>query len=129
MKKTKEEIISYRLHKSDDDLKNAQLLATNQSWDGTVNRLYYATDHAVSALMMQEGVRITSHSGAKAMFELHFIKSGNVDVQWSKFYSRIFKSRNDCDYEDFTIFTAEDVFPLLTETERFIAVIKNMINH
>ena len=74
-------------------------------------------------------LRIMSHSGAKAMFEMHFVKSGKVDSQWSKFYSKLSKSWNDCDYEDFAIFTKEDVLPLLTETEQFIAVIKRLINN
>lgn len=67
--------------------------------------------------------------GAKAMFDLHFIKPGKVDVLWSKFYAKLAKSRNDCDYEDFAIFTEEDVLPLLTETEQFITVIKSLINN
>jgi len=37
--------------------------------------------------------------------------------------------RNDSDYEDFAIFTAEDVIPLLPQTQEFIDAIKRLINH
>ncbi|GAB3733968.1 hypothetical protein GCM10028816_33770 [Spirosoma lituiforme] len=45
-----------------------------------------------------------------------------------RFYAQLFNERNDSDYEDFAIFTAEDVLPLLPQTEEFIGVIKRLID-
>lgn len=56
MKKSKEEIITYRLARFDEDLKSAQFLIANQYWEGAVNRLYCAVYHAVSALWSQSHV-------------------------------------------------------------------------
>lgn len=97
-------------------------------WAGAVNRIYYSAFHAVSALLLAGDIIVKSHSGAKAMFERHFVKTGLVNSTWSKLYTRLYENRNESDYEDFAIFTEEDVLPLLPQTEEFIDVIKRLIN-
>ena len=42
--------IAYRLAKARESFDDAQLLAENESWNASVNRLYYACYYAVSAL-------------------------------------------------------------------------------
>ena len=127
MSKSKAETIGFRLKKSDEVMLEAKALLAIESWAGAVNRLYYSAFHAVSALMLQRDIRIKAHAGAKAMFELHIVKTGEVDAKWSKFYTRLFENRNDSDYEDFAIFTGDDVLPLVPQTEEFIDVIKRLI--
>ena len=128
MKKSKEETLTFRLSKSEAVLNEAKSLINNKQWEGAVNRLYYSAFHALSALMLHRNIRIKAHTGAKAMFELHVIKTGEVDTKWSKFYTKLFENRNDSDYEDFAIFTEEDVLPLVPQTEEFIDVIKRLIH-
>ena len=108
MSKTKEEVVSFRLLKSRKDLKAVESLIASEDWDVAINRLYYAAFHAVSALLYHNDIKAKAHSGAKAMLELHFIKTG-------KFYAHLFNERTDSDYEDFAVFTADDVLPLLPE--------------
>ena len=127
MKRTVEETVAFRLEKSATDFDAANTLAIAQHWSGAVNRLYYASFHAVSALLLLNGVRVKSHSGAKAMLDLHFVKMGKLSVEWGKFYASLFSDRNDSDYEDFAVFTGEDVLPLLPQTQEFIDVIKRLI--
>ena len=127
MKRTVEEIVAFRLEKSVIDFDAANALAAVQNWSGVVNRLYYAAFHAVSALMLQSGIRVKSHSGAKAMLDLHFVKTGTLSIEWGKFYASLFTDRNDSDYEDFAVFTPDDVLPLLPQTEEFMAVIRRLI--
>ncbi|RZM06583.1 MAG: HEPN domain-containing protein [Pedobacter sp.] len=100
-----------------------------QDWEVAINRSYYAAFHAVSALLFKNDIKVKAHSGAKAMLELHFVKTSLLSVEWGRFYAQLFNERNDSDYEDFAIFTAEDVLPLLPQTEEFIDVIKRLINH
>lgn len=127
MIKTKEEIVAFRLLKSGKDLKAVQSLITSQDWDVAVNRLYYAAFHAVSALLYQNNIKAKSHSGVKTMLDLHFVKTRRLDIRWGKLYTQLSDERNDSDYEDFAVFTEDDILPLLPETEEFIAVIKRLI--
>lgn len=126
---TKEDVIAYRLKKVAIDLEAAHAaLSAIENWTGAVNRLYYAAFHSVSALLHQHTITVNSHGGAKAMFELHFVKEGLVERKWSKFYTNLFESRNESDYEDFVILNADDVLPLLPQTAEFIELIKGLIN-
>ncbi|AQG81723.1 HEPN domain-containing protein [Spirosoma montaniterrae] len=127
MKKTKEDVVAYRLQKAVTDLDTAKAMAAIQQWDGAINRLYYAAFHALTAIMLEEDIRVKSHKGVMMMLGDQYIKTNRIDGQWGKFYSHLFKSRNDSDYEDFAVFTADDVLPLLTQTEEFITVIKRLI--
>ncbi|GAB3039651.1 HEPN domain-containing protein [Spirosoma pulveris] len=79
MSGTKVDLVKYRLERADMTLATARLLIEGKDWFGAANRLYYAVYQAVSALMTQEDIRIKSHSGAKAMLELHFIKTGRIE--------------------------------------------------
>lgn len=128
MSRTKEEIVAFRLLKSEKDLKAVRSLIASQDWDVAINRPYYAAFHAVSALLYQNGIKAKAHSGAKAMLELHFVKTGRLSYDWGKFYTQLFNERNDSDYEDFAVFNEEDILPLVPQTEEFIDVIKRLIN-
>jgi uncharacterized protein (UPF0332 family) len=77
--------------------------------------------------MAQEGIRIKSHSGAKHMLDLHFFKTGKLSTDLSKFYSRLFKARQEGDYDDFVYFTEEEILPLLEQTEQFIAAVRRLL--
>ena len=120
----KQALIAYRLECSDEMMKDAQVLAIEGRWKSFVSRLYYAVFQAV----FQEGIRIKSHSGAKAMLELRFVKTGIIEKKWSKFYNSLSDSREESDYGAFVVYTAEDVLPLLPQTEEFIDVIKRLID-
>lgn len=61
------------------------------------------------------------------MLDLHFVKTGTLSIEWGKFYASLFTDRNDSDYEDFAVFTPDDVLPLLPQTEEFMAVIRRLI--
>ncbi len=42
MKGTRQDYINYRVEKSDEIFRDAQLLAENNRWNSCVNRLYYS---------------------------------------------------------------------------------------
>ncbi|MBO0936302.1 HEPN domain-containing protein [Fibrella sp. HMF5335] len=123
-----ESTIAYRLKKSWEDWEAACILADARSYSAVMNRLYYAAFHAVSALLFQGGIKHKVHNGAKAMFETHFVKLGIVSVEWGRFYSMLFTDRNESDYEDFVVFDAEDVLPLIPETAEFIQLVRSLID-
>lgn len=127
MKQTKEDIVKYRATKSAATLREAEILITAESWNGAANRLYYAAFQIVTALMTQEGIRIKSHSGAKHMLDLHFVKTGKLSVELGKFYGDLFNARQDSDYEDFIYFTSEEILPLLDKTNQFILAIRALL--
>lgn len=123
----KEEEIAYRLARSAETLREAQALIAIGGWNGAANRLYYAAYYMVVALMIKEGIKITSHDGAKHMLGLHFIKTGKLAIRYSKIYGHLFNARQSGDYGAFVQYNSEKILPLSTETEEFIAAIRQLV--
>ncbi|GAA4411918.1 hypothetical protein GCM10023187_38390 [Nibrella viscosa] len=97
----KEQEIAYRIARAQETLSDAKSLIALKGWNSAANRLYYAAYYMVVALMVQEGIKITSHDGAKQMLGLHFIKTGKLDVRYSKIYGHLFNTRQSGDYGNF----------------------------
>ncbi len=117
MSGTKEDYIEYRLLKSKEIFDDAKLLANNQRWNSCVNRLYYSSFYLVSALLYKNDFKSETHNGAKTQFNLHYIKSGLVNVNYGKLYSNLFDWRQESDYADFIDFDEETVNPLIGQVE------------
>ena len=128
MNQHRNDLIAYRLERADALLQTSRNMVEDQDWFSAVNRLYYAVYQAISGLLVQTNIPVNSHAGAKAMFDLHFVKNNIVEVEWSKLYSRLSDARQSSDYGAFVHFTADDVLPLLSQTEEFITVIKRLIS-
>lgn len=71
-------LIAYRLKRAAETLTEAQLMQREAHWNTCANRLYYAAFYAVSALLAHEGYVASKHTGIKAMFNQHFVKTGMV---------------------------------------------------
>jgi hypothetical protein len=54
-----------------------------------VNRLYYSCFYAVTALLLRSGKQFVRHSAVMSEFNRIYVKTGKVDVAWSKFYCPI----------------------------------------
>jgi len=128
MNPTKDDIIDYRINRALETIAEAKLLASQNCWNTTVNRLYYACFYIILALFLKKGIKAISHAGVKTMFQLHFIKTGLIERKWSKFYNKLFDQRNDGDYSDMVYFDEETVNELIPLTEEFVSVIKQFIS-
>jgi len=97
----REKYIKYRLEKSFETYEVAELLAKNEKWNSTVNRLYYDVYYAVSALLVQSNIESKTHAGVKTQFFLNYIKAEKIEIPLGKLYSDLFDWRQKGDYGDF----------------------------
>jgi uncharacterized protein (UPF0332 family) len=72
---SKADLIKYRLSRAKDTFDDARILADNEKWNSTINRLYYSAYYAVLALLLNSDFKPTTHNGAKSVFSEHFIKN------------------------------------------------------
>lgn len=72
---TKQDLVKYRLSRAWDTFDDAKILSSNGKWNSTINRLYYAAYYAVTALLIQNDIKTTTHNGTKLSFSEHFIKT------------------------------------------------------
>lgn len=122
-----QDYIDYRLQKADESFEDALLLAKNGRWNAVINRLYYACFYAVIALLLSKDIKSTTHDGGRYQFGLHFIKTGKIDKEVGKLFSKLFDLRQKGDYGDLYDYDAEIAEPLIPLTKEFIEEIKRLI--
>jgi uncharacterized protein (UPF0332 family) len=125
---TKKQYVNYRLAKANEVLVDAKTMIENQRWTSSVNRLYYAAFYALSALLHHNGYTAKSHTGAKYLFSLHFVKTKLFSIDHGVLYSKLEAYRNNGDYDDMFDFDKETVEPLLEPTINFKKRIETIIN-
>lgn len=120
MTKSNKELVSYRLQRARETLADARILADAGRWNPCVNRLYYACFYAVSALLVQEGLSSSKHTGLRSLFNRHFVKTNKVPKEKARIFNDLFERRQEGDYVDFVSFKESQVLPWLPEAEAFV---------
>ena len=116
----KEELIRYRQKKASDTLEDAALLFHSGRLFSTLNRIYYALFYEVVALLLTADLSSAKHTGVRALFNEHFVKTGKVPVEAGRFYSKMYDFRQKGDYGDFVEFEREKVKGWLDQASMFI---------
>ena len=124
---TRQDIVVYRMGKAHQLLHEVDILIENELWNSTINRMYYACFHAVSALLIKNGIEVKSHMGVRQAFGLHFVKAGKVPLEYGRIFSRIYDKRQSGDYDDFIDFTRDEVEKLYPQIKSFIIIVCNLI--
>lgn len=127
MKRTKEDLIDFRIQKAYQSLEEAKILAGLNHWNTVANRLYYSCFYIVNALFSKYNLITKTHSGTKAEFHKLFIKTGIFDKSFGKLYSELLDKRQEGDYQDFFSLEKEDIEPLVETTQKFIKIIEDYI--
>lgn len=123
----KEDLVKYRIDRAKETLEEAKLMAQNRHWNATVNRLYYACFYIIHALLLNEDHRAHTHSGTKAVFHRHFVKSGKVSPELSRFFDELFHKRQTGDYGDMQSFDEKTVQSLIPKAVKFVEAIEKLI--
>lgn len=123
MKSEEAALIRYRLKRAGESLEAASVLVEKGFLVAAVNRMYYACFYAVSALLYSTGLASSKHSGVMALFEQHFVKSGEVSTEQGRFYRSLFKRRQHGDYDDLVAFDVAEVKEWLCRATEFVKLI------
>ncbi len=124
---TKDDLIKYRMFRAKDTLDDAKILADKQKWNSTINRLYYASYYAVTALLLNSDINSTTHNGTKSKFTEHFIKTNLISKDYGKIYSQLFTWRQKGDYDDLFDFTENKVNPYFDPVSNLIKIIEDIL--
>jgi uncharacterized protein (UPF0332 family) len=127
MTKSNKELVLHRLQKARETLEDARILADAHRWNPCVNRLYYACFYAVSALLIQEGLSSSKHTGIRSLFNQHFVKTSKVPKEKARIFNDLFERRQEGDYMDFVSFEESQVRPWIPQAEAFVENIAVLI--
>lgn len=94
------------IEKSNRNMEQAIRNADIGYWDLVANRLYYAVFHAVTAMLLVDGIKTGTHKGTSAQFGRFYVLSGVFSRQDGILYSRLQTMREKADYQN--VFTLEE---------------------
>jgi len=115
-------LIEYRLLQARDSIREADiLLQAGMSLRSVMNRLYYAMFYAVLALLQEKEMGTSKHSGAIALFDREYVKTGTFSKEMSKVLHRAFALRQKGDYMEDTEVTSRDIEEIRPIAEDFVA--------
>jgi len=123
----KRELIDYRRNRAKETIEDAKILVDKGRLFSAVNRIYYAMFYEVTALLLTENLSSSKHSGIRALFNEKFVKTGKVEIEMGRLFSRVYEFREESDYKDFAEFELAKVKELLESAERFIGEIEKII--
>ena len=123
MPDNRKELMKYRLEMAEERLHSSKVLLEAGSYKDSIGRSYYAMFTAVRALLAMEGQDFSKHAGVIAYFQKEFVKTGKVDRKYSKYISQAFQIRNNTDYADFSIVSAQDAKEQYEKAKEFLKVI------
>ena len=123
MKPEDRQYAQYRLSRADEALDEARLMLEHGHLHAAVSRLYYACFYAVSALLLTAGLAAKKHSGVIALFDRHWVNSGEVAISHGRLYRKLFENREMSDYLDLAQFERAEVEKLLSEAEQFVETV------
>lgn len=103
-----QDLSAYRLEKTKELLKQAEALLNMKSYDGSINRSYYAIFNAIRAILALVNLDSQKHTGVIGFFDRYFVKTGICDPFCSQIVHTAFEARQISDYQDFYRPTAEE---------------------
>ncbi|MBO4665040.1 MAG: HEPN domain-containing protein [Bacteroidaceae bacterium] len=121
------DLVKYRMSRSRETLKEADLLARECFYNAAVNRLYYACYYASVALLLHNKIPSQTHSGVKSMIGLHFVSKGLMPIKIGKVLSTLFEKRQSGDYDDFVLCDKEMIDELTPKAILFIDFVESLL--
>ncbi len=124
---TWKELSDYRIKTAKETLEAAKLLYENARYKDSINRSYYVIFHSMRAVLALEGADYKKHSGVIAHFREKYIKSGIFSRELSGIIGQLSLIRNQSDYEDFFLVSAEDAAQQLENAEKFYVLVSGYL--
>jgi|LakMenE18May11ns_1017448.scaffolds.fasta_scaffold9849067_2 uncharacterized protein (UPF0332 family) len=108
-------------------IQEAELLAQNGYFLGSISRMYYGLFYFVSAFLYAKGLRPKSHKGTLKLFNNETLSNPGLTLNDSKHFHSLFNWRQESDYGDFVTFEKEEMEALLLKTKALISLIRGLI--
>jgi uncharacterized protein (UPF0332 family) len=101
-------------------LRAAQLLSAEGYPEDAVSRAYYAVFHAAKAALGVHDVSVTSHAGARRMFGLRLVRTGEIEAVWASYLAESADDRLAADYDSSISIPADEAQREVRRARRFL---------
>lgn len=114
--------------RGDDALESAELLLTAGKAADAVSRAYYAAFHYARALLLVLGEDPITHAGVEKLLHRHWVKSGELNAEVARRFSKLQKMRIDADYSADFVFTLEGAREEVAVAREFVAAARALLS-
>jgi uncharacterized protein (UPF0332 family) len=121
--------ISSNLERADTNLQVARELLDKAYYDVSASRAYYAAFYAANALLLNEGIDTSKHSGVIALVHQHFVKSGKLSKEQGRNLNWLFELRSVGDYGVSLHVGSDDARRAVRIAEDFLEAANNLLSH
>lgn len=116
------------LELADEFLEDAKLSLKHLRLRSAVNNAYYAMFHASQAILAAKGLSPPkTHKGLRELLGREFIKTGLLEKNLGKDFSKAFEMRQASTYDVFATYSEEEVKIIVERAEQFISRIKKLL--
>ena len=123
----KQDLIKYRIAKSQEVFQEALDVASLNHWNLAVNRLYYAVFHLCSAILLKDGHNARTHNGIIRMMMLHYVKTSLLSTEEGELITSLFNMRQSGDYDDLFDWTRIQIEPMIEPTKALLTKLANFL--
>ena len=120
--------VAANLERSETNLQVARELLVKGYYDVSASRSYYAAFYAASALLLNEGIDTSKHSGVIALVHKHFVKSGKLSKEQGRNLNWLFELRSVGDYGASLHVGLDDARRAASISEAFFDAVKNLLS-
>ena len=113
--------IAANLQRADTSIKAARDMAEKGYYDIAASRAYYAAFYAASALLLNENIDTSKHSGVIASIHRLFVKEGKLDKEQGKNLNWLFELRGVGDYGVSEHVSSGEAHKAIKVAEEFLA--------
>ena len=118
-----QELVRYRMEQASETLAEAVLLRDVAAFRGAINRAYYAMFYALLGLLATRQLGTSKHSGAIALFDREFVKTGIFSSELSRALHLAFQRRQVHDYGEVVHADLNAANESIEAAEQFITAI------
>ncbi|MDN5942530.1 MAG: HEPN domain-containing protein [Nitrospira sp.] len=127
MDPSRAEEVQAELLRAEKSLDAARSLLENDFLEDALSRAYYSILHAARAVLLAEGVNVSSHRAVRRLFGQYLIKSGKLAVRLAKILAEEQDDRFLADYDAWFHAERERAEKRVGEAAEFLAVITTFL--
>ena len=121
------ELSKYRYSLAKQTYNNAKMCFDNGFYRDCINRSYYAVFYAIRAVLALDSIDFKRHKDVVAYFNKEFVAQGKFPGEMGRRLARLKMKREESDYSDFFIASADEAQTQLQSVEYMLPLIKEYL--
>lgn len=121
------ELSKYRYSLAKQTYNNAKMCFDNGFYRDCINRSYYAVFYAIRAVLALDSIDFKQHKDVVAYFNKEFVAQGKFPGEMGRRLARLKMKREESDYSDFFIASADEAQTQIQSVEYMLPLIKEYL--